>query len=150
MLLTTACVSTDVTPLSQDEFIITASAAPVCGMSGARGVASRMAAVQTLRSGYDHFIIVGAQAQSNVRAVALPPTSSYTTGQATAVGNTAYGSSTTTYSGGGIAYTGTNDAGLHVLMLRPGDKGYENSLDARAILGPDWERVVHDGIRTCN
>lgn len=149
LVLVAACASTDVTPLSRNEFLITTSAAPVCGTSGARRVITRMAAVQTLRNGYDRFIIGGAQSQSNVRAVPTGPTSAYTTGQATTYGNTTYGSATTTYSGGGVMYYGSNDASLRVLMLHEGDPGYEDGIDARTVLGPDWAKLVHDGIRTC-
>jgi hypothetical protein len=149
LLLAAACVSTDVTQLSRNEFVITTSAAPACGTGGARRVVARMAAVQTIRNGYDRFIIGGAQSQSNVRAIPMAPTTAYTTGQATTYGNTTYGSATTTYSGGGVMYYGSNDASLRVLMLRPGDPGYDDGLDARSVLGPDWERLVRDGIRTC-
>ncbi len=147
--LASACTTTDVQPVSRNEFIITTSAAPVCGTAGARRVVSRMAAVQTLRQGYDRFIIGGAASQSNVHAYQTGPTSAYTTGQATTYGNTTYGSANTTYSGGGVMYYGSNDASLRVLMLREGDPGYENGIDARSVLGPDWAKLVHDGIRTC-
>lgn len=148
-ILLTACVSTDVTQLTRNEFIISTSAAPACGTSGARRVVNRMAAVETIRQGYDRFVIAGARSENNVRAVNTGPTSAYTTGQATTYGNTTYGSATTTYSGGGVLYTGSNDADLHVVMLRPGDAGFDNALDARETLGPEWQRLVEEGVRTC-
>jgi len=136
-------------PISQNEIILTTSAAPVCGTSGAQQIAGRMAAVETLRRGFDRYLIGGAQSQNNVRATALAPTSSYTTAQANVYGNSVYGSSTTNYYGGGVMYSGTHDASLRVLMLKPGDFAYENGVDAKAILGPDWEKLVKDGITTC-
>lgn len=148
-ILLTACVSTDVTQLTRNEFIISTSAAPACGTSGARRVVNRMAAVETIRQGYDRFVIAGARSENNVRAVNTGPTNAYTTGQATTVGNTTYGSATTTYSGGGVTYMGSNDADLHVIMLRPGDAGFDNALDARETLGPEWQRLVEEGVRTC-
>lgn len=148
-LLITSCVSTDITQLSRNQFIISTSAAPACGTGGARRVVTRMAAVETIRQGYDRFIILGAHSESNVRATPLAPTTAYTTGQVTTYGNTAYGNATTTYGGGGVMYSGTNDANLHVVMLRPGDAGYEEGVDARNALGPEWERLAQEGIRTC-
>ena len=79
LLAVTACVSTDVTQLSRNQFIISTSAAPACGTSGARRVVNRMAAVETIRRGYDRFVIAGARTESNVGAVSTPPTSAYTT-----------------------------------------------------------------------
>lgn len=149
LLAMAACVSTDVTQLSRNQFIISTSAAPACGTSGARRVVNRMAAVETIRQGYDRFIIAGARTENNVGAVRTPPTTAYTTGQATTYGNTTYGSATTTYSGGGVMYYGSNDADLHVVMLGPNDPGYEDAIDARQTLGPEWERLVREGIRTC-
>lgn len=142
LILVAACASTDVTPLSRNEFLITTSAAPACGTSGARRVVTRMAAVQTIRNGYDRFVIAGARTQNNVTVVPTGPSSAYTTGQAMTHGDMTYGSATTTYSGGSVMFFGSNDADLHVIMLRPGDAGYENGIDARQALGPDWERLV--------
>jgi hypothetical protein len=82
-------------------------------------------------------------------AEAAAPLGSSTTAQATTYGNTTYGSATTQHYGGGLIYSGSNDAQLHVIMLGPNDAGYENGVDARATLGPDWERHVQHGIRTC-
>ena len=54
-----ACVHSSVIPLSQDTLQITAAAAPVCGMTGAQNYAAQLAAVETLRHGYDRYVIVG-------------------------------------------------------------------------------------------
>ena len=148
-LLACGCASTSVMPISQNEIVLTTSAAPVCGASGSGQVAGRMAAVETLRRGFERYLIGGAQSQNNVRATVMPPTSSYTTGQASVYGNTAYGSSTTNYYGGGVMYSGTNDTSLRVLMLKPGDPGFENGVDARTTLGSDWAKFVKEGISTC-
>lgn len=145
----TGCVSTDVTQLSRNQFVISTSAAPACGTSGARRVVNRMAAVETIRQGFDRFIVLDGRTESNVSSVYMPPTSAFTSGQATTYGNTTYGSATTTYSGGGVMYVGSNDSSLNVVMLRATDPGYDNAIDARQALGPDWERLVKEGIRTC-
>ena len=144
-----ACASTSVTPISQNQFIISTSAAPVCGNSGSAQVASRMAAIETLRRGYDRYIVQGAQSQNNTSVINQPPTGSFTNATLTGYGNTVYGSGQTTYYGGGPMVVGTRDTDLAVLMLRPGETGYNNALDARTVLGPDWQELVESGIRTC-
>lgn len=150
VLLAVGCASTEVTQLSRNEVLISTSAAPACRETGAQRVAARMAAVQTLRSGFDRYIIVGVGNRSNVRPVALPPTGSTTVGQVTATGNTAYGTSNTTYHGGGVVLAGRHSAYLHVVMLNPDDAGYDEGVDARSVLGENWRRYVEDGIPTCS
>jgi len=143
------CASTTVTPISRNEIILTTSAAPVCGTSGAQQIVGKMAAVETLRRGFDRYLIGGIHSRNNSRATVMPPTGSYTTAQVSTYGSTAYGSATTTNYGGGVMYSGTHDASLQVLMLNSGDEGYENGVDARSVLGPDWEALVKDGIKSC-
>lgn len=38
---------------------------------------------------------------------------------------------------------------LSVVMFKPGDPGFENALDAKQQLGPEWPELVKNGIRTC-
>lgn len=103
------CASTAVTPLAQNEILVSTSAAPACGTSGAARVASQMAAVETIRSGFERYIILGAQAENNVRAVSTGPTFATTTGTFNTIGNTTFGSSTTTFGGSQTVLTGSND-----------------------------------------
>ena len=112
-------------------------------------VASKMAAVETLRRGYPRFLIGGAQSENNVSVIQRAPTYANTSGTYNAYGNTVYGNSTTTFGGGGPMLIGSNDAGLMVLMLKPGDQGYQQALDAKQELGADWEKLVKDGVKTC-
>ena len=69
LVIAGGCVSTDVTPVSQNMIIINTSAAPACSGRDARQIAFRQAAVETLRRGYDKFIVVDAASQDNVRVV---------------------------------------------------------------------------------
>ena len=98
------CARAGVMPLAQDTIQITSTAAPACGRQGAQKVAVQRAAAETIRRGYDRFIIVGGQAETDVRVVGYTPTQAYSTGSATATGHgnvvTAHGSSTTTVTGG--------------------------------------------------
>jgi L-serine deaminase len=154
MILVGGCASANVVPLAQDTIQITSAAAPVCGMTGAQNVASQRAAVETIRRGYDKYMIVGGQYQNNVGVVGYTPVTASTTGSATAYGNrnyaTAYGHSTTTYSGGQPIIAGSHNQGLVVKMFKAGDPAAEtNALDARAELGPEWQKKVSSNLLTC-
>jgi hypothetical protein len=150
LLTATGCASTSVTPLTNNKFLLQTSAAPACGASGAQEVATQMAAVETLRRGYDRFIITGTDSQSNVSVIQTNPTAAYTTGTFNSYGNTTYGNMQTSYYGGGPMVVGTHDASLLVLMLRKGDPEYGSGVDARTVLGSDWQELVSKGINTCS
>ncbi len=140
-------------PLAQDTVQISSRAAPVCGGAGAEKVAFQRAAVETIRRGYDRFVIVGGQAQTETRVLGYTPTTAYTTGQATATrfGNTAtaYGSSTTTVTGGVPITANAHGQDLIVKMLKAGDPAGANALDARQQLGPAWQDAVNKNTWTC-
>jgi hypothetical protein len=44
---------------------------------------------------------------------------------------------------------GTHDTGMRVLMLNAGDQGYDQGVDAKMVLGADWQEKVKDGINSC-
>ncbi len=143
------CAATHVTPISQKRFILSTSAAPACGRIGAQKVALKMAAVETLRKGHPRFLILGQKSANNVSVIDTAPTGSYTTGTYDVYGNTVYGRSQTTYTGGGPIVFGSNDADLNVLMLAPGDNGFDQGVDAKSILGENWKTLVEKGVHTC-
>jgi len=137
------CATSEIIQTSRNEVMISTSAAPACGKQGALRVAQQMAAVATLRNGFKRFLIGVAGASSDINVV---QGSSTTTGTFTTVGGTTYGNmQTTSYP----IYFGSHDAQLRVLMLNPGDDGYENALDAKQALGPEWTKKVDKGIQTC-
>jgi hypothetical protein len=144
-----ACAHTNVTPLSQNQFILSTSAAPACGKTGAGKVAVKMAAVETLRRGYPRFMVLGVNNKNNVSVVQTQPTYSNTNGTYTVQGNQIIGNTTTTYGGGGPLITGSHDADLHVVMLKKGDKGFSNAIDSKVLLGENWQKNVANGIQTC-
>ncbi len=145
-----ACASTSVTPVSRNEVLISTSAAPACGRSGATRVASQMAAVETIRRGFERYVVLGAQAENNVQAITTGPTYANTSGTLNTFGNSTFGSTTTTFGGSQTVLTGSNDADLRVLMLNRGDQGYQQGIDARLVLGADWDRLVAEGVNTCS
>ena len=148
------CVQTSALPLTNDTVQILGHAAPVCGAAGAQNVAFARAAVETLRGGFDKFVIVEAAAQNNVRIIGRTPMTAQTYGTATVFDGggmaTGFGQSTTYYSGGQPIVGGTHDQGLVVHMFKAGEAGAANAIDARRVLGRDWRQVVQDGVgSTC-
>lgn len=143
-----ACAGAQATRTSANTMLIDAGAAPACGPGGAARVAALSAAVETIRAGYDRYIIGASQAQNNVRVTQLP-------GQIQTTGTMTYGrgfgtwNSQTAYIPGPTIVSGSHDRSLAVMMFRPGDPGYEQAIDARQTLGPEWRDRVRDGIRTC-
>ncbi|MGD9925104.1 MAG: hypothetical protein AB7V13_27210 [Pseudorhodoplanes sp.] len=143
------CAGASVIPLAQDTIQVTSAAAPICGMTGAQNVASQRAAVETLRRGYDRYMIVGGGYENNVGVVGYTPVTANTTGSATAFGNTAYGQATTTYSGGQPIIAGAHNQGLVVKMFKAEDPAGANAIDAKGSLGADWQKKVESNSLTC-
>jgi hypothetical protein len=143
------CVSSDVTPIAQDTVLVSTNAAPACGRQGARKVAIMQASVETLKRGYDRFIVVGSDAHSDVRVVGTTPVYGSSTFMASSYGNSIYGSGSTTLYGGQPIIGGSHEQQFAIKMFRPGDPGYEQALDARAELGPDWATRIKEKKLTC-
>ena len=116
-------------------------------------MAFQRAAAETIRRGYDRFVILGGQAQTQSRVLGDTPTTAYTTGTATATrsGNTAtaFGSSTTTVTGGQPILANAHGQDLIVKRFKQGDPAGANALDARQELGPAWQDAVHKNTWTC-
>lgn len=128
---------------------VNTSAAPACGAQGAQRVAVKNAAIETLRRGYDKYVILGANAQNNVGVVGYTPmiANTYGSGTVSGYGNSAnyYGQSNTYVSGGQPIVGGTHDQRIAVRMFRANDAQAVNAVDARQTLGPDWQKLVAKG-----
>jgi hypothetical protein len=131
------CTTTSVIPMSQDMVQINTSAAPACGSTGAQEVAVRQAAKETLRRGYDRFIILGGQYGNNIGVVGYTPTIVQSAG------------ATTTVSGGYPIIAGRHNQALMVKMFRDGDPAAANALPARETLGSNWQELVRNDAVTC-
>jgi|GEM_PF-3010688 len=149
LIALSGCARTSTTQLSQNQILVSTSAAPACSRSSTTRVASQMAAVETLRRGYSRYIIMGANSDDSVQAVSTGLTYANTTGTYTASGNVIHGNSTTTYGGGGLIFMGSRDTDLHVLLLRQGDDGYVQGVDPKIVLGENWPKLVETGVQTC-
>lgn len=55
------CASAEATRTTKDSLIINSSAAPACGSLGAARVAAKQAAIETIKAGYDSYIITDQQ-----------------------------------------------------------------------------------------
>lgn len=153
-LMLASCASVSTLPMSNDLVQITARAAPACGPEGAQKVALRQGAVETINRGYDKFYIVGADAQSDIRVVGATPVYSTTTSSGTISGGyggygTYRGTSFTTSTGGSPIYGGSHNQQLFVKMFRADDPEAANALDARQILGEDWQKKIKEKAVTC-
>jgi hypothetical protein len=143
-LTLTACAGGQGIRTSANTLVIQAGAAPLCGGQGALRVAQQVAAIETIRAGYDRYIIAVAQAQNNVVVNQGPGT--YDT---TIYGNNGFYQGTTTYTPGPTRVSGSHDQGLAIVMFRDGEIGAEQAISARDTLGADWQDKVKNGIHTC-
>ena len=148
-LIISGCASSSVMDLDANTIQIATSAAPVCGSQGAQQVAIKRAAYETLRHGFDSYIILGAQAQNNVGVVGYTPitANTYSNGTISTYGSTGTynGTSNTYVTGGQPIIAGTHDQGLAIHMFHTGEKGSENAIDAKRALGPDWQKILTKG-----
>ena len=140
------CAQSSVMELDSNTIQITTEAAPVCGQGGAQEVAAKRAAYETLRRGYDKYVILGGDYQNNVGVVGHTPitANTYGSGNINAYGNTATysGQSSTYVSGGQPIIGGSHNQGLAVRLFRTGEPGSENAIDARNVLGPEWQKIM--------
>lgn len=140
LALTAGCVETTTSQLSQNTIRIDASAAPACGRAGAIKLVNKMAAVETLRLGFDKYLIADSASQDNVRVVGYN-TQTY--------GTYGYGGfNASTYASPVVG--GSRDAAVIVVMFRGGDPQGRQALDARQQLGAGWQETVAEGPpKTC-
>jgi hypothetical protein len=139
-----ACTSSNTVRTSANTAIIRTSAAPVCGGTGAARVAEQQAAIETIKAGFDRYIIVDMASANNVRVVQGPGTFQ-TTGVVS--GNTYSG--TTTYQPGMPMIYGRHEQAFAIRMFRNGEPGSGQAIPARDVLGPKWQEKVEAGVNTC-
>ena len=133
VLFLAGCASASVMDLDANTVQVSAGAAPACGAIGAQNYAVKTAAYQTLRRGYDRYIIAGAQATAQDRFAGYTPMYA-----------NSYGNSTMITGGEPIVMT-EHGQNLVVHMFHSGDPGSENAIDAKTTLGPDWQKILTKG-----
>lgn len=147
--LLTACAASSTIRTSANTAIVQTSAAPVCGGVGAAAVAQKQAAIETLKAGFDRYIIADAAASNDVRVTQMPG-SFQTTGTATVYGNMATYQGNTRYIPGPSIVSGGHHQSFAIRMFRNGEPGAGQAVSARDTLGPKWSEMVKAGaVRTC-
>lgn len=142
------CVQSTAMRVSQNQMIIQTSADPECGSVGAAKAAQKQAAIETIKAGYDLYVITSAAAASNVHATQLP--GSYQTyGTVNSYGGYGTVNATTTYMPGPVIMSGSHDQSIGVRMFKQGEPGSNQALSARETLGPKWAVIVKDGSNVC-
>lgn len=147
-VVVSGCTSSSVVRTSQNTAIIKTSAEPMCGSTGAARVAEKQAAIETIKAGFDRYIITGAGSSDNVSVTQLP--GHYNTyGTANMYGNYGTYSATTVYQPGPTIVSGSYDQSFAIRMFRDGEPGASQALSAKQTLGPKWELFVKNGVNFC-
>ena len=107
-------------------------------------MAQQQAAIETIKAGYDRYIIVDAASANNVGIVRTP--GSYQT-----VGTVGGGfiNTSTTYRPGPTFVAGSHNQAFAIRMFRDGEAGAAQALSARETLGENWQALVKSGVNTC-
>jgi hypothetical protein len=142
------CTNSSAVRTSQNTAIIQTSAEPMCGSTGAARVAAKQAAIETIKAGYDRYIITGAASDSSVGVTQLPG-QYHTYGTANVYGNYGTFNATSVYQPGPTIVTGSYDQSFAIRMFKDGEAGASQAISAREALGPEWEKIVKDGVRMC-
>lgn len=154
-LFLAGCASSSVMDLDSSTVQISTRAAEVCGPQGAQRVATRQAALETLKHGFDRYIVTAAKANSDSRFAGFTPlvANTYGSGSISGYGNyaTVNGYSNTTFTGGQPIIVQHHNQDLIVRMFKADDPVGANAIDARSTLGPDWQKQLAKGPGvTCN
>lgn len=140
VLALTSCANSSTIRTSANTAIVKTSAAPVCGGAGAARVAAKQAAVETIKAGYDRYMILDEASANNVQ-VAQMPGSYHTSGSI----NRGMLSANTTYRPGPTIVYGSHDQAFAIRMFRDGEPGSTQAIPAREVLGPKWAEIVKSG-----
>lgn len=141
-----ACTSSDTIRTSANTAIVRTSAAPVCGGTGASRVAQKQAAIETIKAGFDRYIIMDAASANNVQVVQGPGTYHHS-----GTYNRGFYSGTTTYQPGMPMVYGRHEQAFAIRMFRDGEPGAHQAIPARQTLGEKWPELVKAGsVNTCS
>ena len=132
------CARTSTTPVGADTIEITVHVGTICDGGDAERLARRHAAVETIRRGFDDYLVIGSVGGDHV-AEEAPATAR----------TTLYGDSGRTLLSEDAPLLAHHRM-LTVRMFRAGEGDSATSVSARAVLGDDWEALVAKGApNTC-
>lgn len=149
LLVMNGCASTTIIPVSANTVIVSTSAEADCGAQAALRIASRQAAAETIRRGFDKYMIVNSEGSSDIRQVGATPVFANTSASGNVVGNNLYVNSSTSVYGGMPIYGGSHDRNITIVMFHNGDEQGGNAIDAKSVLGPDWQKKIARPETTC-
>ena len=129
----TGCARTSTAPVGEDTIEVTVHVGTICDGRDAERLAQRHAAVETIRRGFDDYVVIGSVGGDHM-AEEEPATAR------------------TTLSGGSGRTLFSEDAPLlahhrvlKVRMFQAGAGDSAASVSARAVLGDEWEAVAAKG-----
>lgn len=129
----TGCARTSTTTLDGDTVEITVRVATICDGADAERLARRHAAVETIRRGFEDYIVVDSVG-GDYLADRAPLTAR----------STLYGDSSTPILSGNAPLLARHRV-LTVRMFQAGQGESSATVSARAALGDDWEAIVTKG-----
>ena len=136
--LATGCARTSTTSVGEDTIEITVHVATICDARDAERLAQRHAAVETVRRGFDDYMVIGSVGGDHV-AGDTPATAR----------TTLYGSSGRTLFSE-YAPLLAHHRMLTIRMFRAGEGDSAATVSARAVLGDGWEAIAAKGApNTC-
>ena len=130
VIFLTGCVQVSTVPLTTDVVQITAQADSTCGARGAEQVALHQASVETIKRGFDRFLIVDSKATSVTQQVGQTPIRALFTPHIVSV------------YGGQPIVDETHNQVFTVKMFHEGDPAGNKALWARELLGKNWKELV--------
>ena len=130
------CARTSTVPAGVDTIEITVHVGTICDGGDAERLARRHAAVETIRRGFDDYVVIGSVGGDHTAGEEAP-------------------TARTTLSGGSGRTLFSEDAPLlahhrvlTVRMFQAGEGNSAASVSARAVLGDEWEAVAAKGAST--
>ena len=126
------CARTSTVHVGEDTIEVTVHVGTICDARDAARLAQRHAAVETIRRGFDDYIVIGSVGGDHVAGEA-PETAR-----------------TTLFGGGGTLFSEDAPLLAHhrvltVRMFQAGEGDSTATVSARAVLGDEWEAVVARG-----
>ena len=132
------CARTSTAPVGEDTIEITVHVGTICDGRDAERLAQRHAAVETIRRGFDDYIVIGSVGGDHTAAEA--PATARTT---------LYGSSGRTLFSEDAPLLAHHRV-LTVRMFQAGEGNSTATVSARAVLGDEWDAVAAKGApNTC-
>lgn len=153
VLALTGCAKSAAIPLSSDTVQITTEGMYACGMDGVQRLAVTRAAVETIKRGFDKFLIVDGAYSKEQTLAGYTPIEARTKSKSE---GTIYGdsvsirtSSTTRVTGGEPLHMITHNQALTVKMFKDDDPLGSNAISARNELGPKWSDIASHPSDNC-